>query len=343
VIEVREVSFPSETERARIYADEGVDAIRTVKDDAGNIVEVWVRWHAVDHFNLSGPGDRHYVADRLKGLVLFGDGVRGLIPPPGKDNIRAPLYRSGGGKTGNRPPGAITELKTTIPFVDAVVNHHPSGGGSDQEDLKDVMIRGPRHIKSRDRAITKEDFEWLTYQAAGEIAKARCLPTTRVVASILSGGSPGWVTVIIVPQGDMAEPLPTEALIRTLKNYLTRYSSVTIADQIDVIGPTYVRIAIEAVVIPRKLEEAKAVEKRVSENLAAFLHPVKGGSDGHGWEFGKDVYLSEIAAVIQGTEGVDRVRDVVLKTAQGETKESIEIPENGLPSSGEHMILSVGA
>ena len=53
------------------------------------------------------------------------------------------------------------------------------------------MLRGPRHIKSRDRAITKEDFEWLAHQAAGEIAKARCLPTTRVVAGNLHGESPG--------------------------------------------------------------------------------------------------------------------------------------------------------
>ena len=343
VIEVREVSVPSATEQARIYADEGADSIRIVKDDAGNALEVWVRWHPVDHFNLSGPADRHYVTDRVKGRVLFGDGARGLIPPSGKDNIRALFYRSGGGKTGNRPAGVITELKTTIPFVDAVVNHQPSSGGTDQEDLKDVMLRGPRHIKSRDRAITKEDFEWLAYQAAGEIAKVRCLPTTRVVAASLHDESPGWVTVIIVPAGEMAEPLPSEGLTRTVKAYLASYAPSTIIDHIDVIGPNYVRIGIEADVIPKNIEEAKAVEKRVSESIAGFLHPVTGGPEGQGWEFGKDVYFSEVAALIHGTEGVDRVRKVLLKTPQGETTEHVSIPQNGLPSSGEHLIRSVGA
>ena len=342
-IEVREPSLPSATEQARVYAHEGAQSIRTVKDDAGNVLEVWVRWHAVAHFNLSEPGDRHYVVDRVKGVILFGDGVRGLIPPSGKDNIRASLYSSGGGETGNRAAGVITELKTTIPFVDGVVNHQPASGGADQEDVKDVMIRGPRQIKSRDRAITKEDFEWLAYQAAGDIAKARCLPTTRVAAGNLRGESPGWVTVIIVPAGEMAEPLPSEGLIRTVKTYLARYSSSTIVDRIDVIGPTYVRIGIEAVVTPRNIEHAKAVEKRVSENIAAFLHPVKGGPEGQGWEFGKDVYFSEVAALIQGTEGVDRVREVILKTLQGETTDHVSIPENGLPSPGEHLIRSVGA
>jgi len=343
VVEVREPSLPSEEERARIFAEEGADAIRLVKDDAGNIAEVWARWHAVDHFNLSGPGDRHYVVDRAKGVLLFGDGARGLIPPPGKDSIRSPLYRSGGGKTGNRPAGAITELKTTLPFIDAVVNYQASSGGSDQEDLKNVMIRGPRRIKSRERAITKEDFEWLAYQAAGEIASVRCLPTTRAVAGGLRGGSAGWVTLIVVPEGEMAEPLPTESLIRTVKGYLARYALATLFDRIDVIGPTYVPIAIEADVIPKRIEDAKALESRVLENLRAFLHPVKGGSEGRGWEFGKDVYLSEIAAVIQGTDGIDRVRRIVIKTARGEPKDRIDIPDDGLPSSGEHLIRSVGA
>jgi predicted phage baseplate assembly protein len=205
------------------------------------------------------------------------------------------------------------------------------------------LIRGPRHIKSRDRAITKEDFEWLAHPAAGEIAKTRCLPTTRLLAGNLHGESPGWVTVIIVPAGEMAEPLPNEGLIRAVKTYLARYSSTTIVDQIDVIGPTYVRIGIEAAVIPRNIEEAKAVETRVSENIAAFLHPVTGGPEGRGWEFGKHVYFSEVASLIQGTAGVDRVREVVLKTLQGETTDHVSIPENGLPSSGEHIIRSLGA
>jgi hypothetical protein len=344
MIEVREASLPSEAERARIFAAEGEDAIRLAKDAAGNIVEVWVRWHAVDHFNLSAPGDRHYVADRVKGLLLFGDGVRGLIPPPGKDSIRSPLYRSGGGKTGNRAAGLIAELKTTLPFIDAVVNHQASAGGFDQENLEDAMVRGPRLIKSRDRAITKEDFEWLAYQAAGgEIAKARCLPRTRLAAEGLRGNSSGWVTLVVVPETEEPQPLPNEGLIQTVKRYLAQYSLVTLVDQIDVIGPSYVPVAIEATVIPRRIEDAKAVEKRVLENLRAFLHPVKGGSEGQGWEFGKDIYLSEIAAVIQGTEGVDRVQEIVLKTEQGDVRDHVTVPENGLPSSGEHVIRSIGA
>jgi len=338
VIEIREPALPSEAERRRLIAEEGEDAIREVRDGAGNITEVWVRWHPVDALNLSRPSDRHYVIDRVKGLLLFGDGVRGLIPPPGKDNIRAAKYRSGGGKIGNHPAGAITELKTTIPFVDAVVNHQASAGGLDQEDLEAAMIRGPRHIKSRDLAITIEDFEWLAYHASGDIARTRCLPMIRVGPAGLQPDSPGWVTLIVVPEGEEDQPTPTEGLIQTVKDYLAQRALVTMARQIDVIGPAYTPVTVEATIVPKRIEEAKVVEKRVFENLRAFLHPVKGGPEGKGWEFGKNVYLSEIAAVIQGTEGVDSVREISL----GAGREKIEIPKNGLPSAGEHIIRSVG-
>lgn len=342
VIEISEPTLPSEAETQKIISEEGQDAIRTVKDDAGNITEVWVRWHEVNTFTLSGPVDRHYLVDRLKGRLLFGDGVRGLIPHPGKDNIKASVYRSGGGAIGNCPEGTITELKTTFPSIAAVVNHQASAGGSNQERLDGVMTRGPRHIKSRDRAVTVEDYEWLAYQASGEVAKTRCLPMAKMGPSSPVLNSPGWVTLILVPAGEEDQPVPTVGLIKTVKDYLAERSLATMKEQIDVIGPAYTPISVEATVVPKRIEESKAVEKKVFENLKTFLHPLKGGPDGEGWEFGRDVYLSEIAAVIQGTEGVDHVQEIILKVDGKAVQGKIEIPQNGLPSSGRHTVTSVG-
>lgn len=340
VIEIREPILPSEADTERIIDDEGPHAIRTVKDDAGNIIEVWVRWHEVSTFTLSDSVDRHYVVDRLKGRLLFGDGIRGLIPPPGKDNVKASIYRSGGGVIGNRPSGAITELKTTIPFVASVINHQASSGGFDQERLEGVMIRGPRHIKSRDRAVTVEDYEWLAYQASGEVARTRCLPMTRMAGNVPLMNNPGWVTLIVVPAGEEDEPLPTVGLIKTIKDYLAERSYMTVKSQVDIIGPTYTSISVEASVFPKRIEESKTVEKNVHENLKKFLHPLTGGPSGEGWEFGRDVYVSEIAAVIQGTEGVDGVQEIILKVDGGVGQDKVEIPEHGLPSSGRHIIKS---
>ena len=112
----------------------------------------------------------------------------------------------------------------------------------------------------------------------------------------------------------------------------------------DVIGPRYVAIDVAAEVTPLRIEEAKAVEKRVFDKLRAFLHPLSGGPDGAGWEFGRAMYLSEVGAVVQGTVGVDRVRNLsIRKSGSDQSQESIAMGSNDLAASGHHTIVATGA
>ena len=53
-----------------------------------------------------------------------------MTPPLGRNNVRAATYRIGGGKRGNRPAGVITQLKSTIPYVEGVSNLDAASGGS---------------------------------------------------------------------------------------------------------------------------------------------------------------------------------------------------------------------
>ena len=46
--------------------------------------------------------------------------------------------------------------------------------------------------------------------------------------------------------------------------------------------------------------------------LAAFFHPLTGGPDKTGWPFGRDVYASEVYAVLEQVQLVNYVEDVVL-------------------------------
>ena len=347
MVEIREPTLPADADRARIVAAEGQGAIRTVKDAAGNITEIWVRWHAVGALSLSSASDRHYVLDRVTGRLMFGDGVQGHIPPAGKANILAKVYRAGGGMKGLCEKRSLTELKTTLPLIDKVTNYQSTAGGADQEDIDKVAMSGPLRIKSRDRAVTVEDYEWLAREAASEVAKSRCLPLTKgasLTEANRQGADPGWITVMIVPRGQEDQPLPTEQLIGSVRRYLTDRSLATLGSQIDVIGPRYVPIDVTAEIIPRRIEEAKSVEKRVFDDLKAFLHPLSGGPDGEGWEFGRAIYLSEIGAVVQGAEGIDRVRDLTIKKSGAAVpRERIIIGSDDLPASGQLTIVATGA
>jgi Baseplate J-like protein len=136
--------------------------------------ESWVQWQSVPDFYSSTPSDRHYMLDRLTGTVQFGDGQHGKIPPPGLNNIRAHYY-TGGGTQGNLAVETITQLKTTIPFIDHVTNLTAAGGGAAQESLDRVKARGAKSLRHRNRAVTAQDIEDLAFEASTAVVRVRAI------------------------------------------------------------------------------------------------------------------------------------------------------------------------
>ncbi len=333
VIEIKEEVSLSETEIKKIEEEEGADAVRKIKDEkTGEIKEVWVRWHEVKNFALSGSLDRHYVIDRSNGKITFGDSTRGISPPKGKNNIVARLYRSSSGKKGNLEPGTITTLRRPILNIERVINHFSSSGGSDEEDLENAIFRSPHTIKNRNRAITVEDFEWLARDVSHDIVKAKCISGDRI-------------TVLILQERDDETPQPDAGLKESVEKYLKERALLTIRDRIKVVGPDYKKINLKVSVKIRLeyLSESSIISERIMGRLKTFLHPVKGGQYGKGWDFGKDIYFSEVAAVIEDIEGVDYVKNIekiekgiAIKEMTGAGR--IIIDENTLPCAGNIIV-----
>lgn len=319
VIEVREPVVPV-----------GLEGVRNVKDNTGKTVEIWVQWKPVGRFTQSGPSDRHYVIDRTEGKVMFGDGINGLIPPPGKTNIQATSYRSGGGSMGNLPSGTITVLRTTFPSVGSVINHDAAFGGINQEGVEQVMLRGPHSIKNRGRAVTVEDFEWLARQVSGHIARSQCLSNVRLSPGGTLTKAPGWVLLVIVPDTKGERPMPNEILLSDVKKYIADRSLLSLADRLDVIGPRYIEFEIDINLVSKAEVEEKQLQQRVNVRLRDFLSPLKGGHDCDGWIFSHRVSLSEIMRVVRETEGVDRIFTAGLRYEDKRVTE-IPMPATGLP------------
>jgi hypothetical protein len=310
---VREPERPTAEEEASIKDEEGADAVqlRAVVDGA---TQVWVRWHEVKSLSRSGARSRHYTIDRITGQVRFGDGIHGLIPPEGRDNILCEVFRAGGGASGNQPIGAIDQLKTSIPYIAAVSNPVAADGGADAETLAEVQERGPQTLRHRDRAVTPDDFEWLARQAMGtRIARAKCLPNRNRDLD----REPGWVTVIIVPRGPEKKLAPSAELIRAIEDdFATRSLAMLLGEppaRINVIGPGYLPVEVLVEVRPVSLPQASAVRQAVLSALDTFLHPLTGGPDGQGWAFGRDVFLSELYAAFEAIPGVEHVHNLRFK------------------------------
>jgi predicted phage baseplate assembly protein len=315
-------------------------------------------WKEAPDFSSSGPDDRHYVLEPITGEVRFGPAVRqpdgtmklyGSIPPR-HANILMESYRYGGGQEGNVQTGVINTLKTSIPFIARVSNRIPAWGGLDPESLEAAKMRVPAILRSRDRAVTESDFEFLARQAlpAG-IGRVKCLQPRPAEAGRIV---PGQIYLLVIPR----IPYPTGYLdpdklklrdedIKILETYLDERRLLT--TRLDIRPPAYHWIAVRV-----KLHSAPGVSKtkieaQVKARLYRFLNPLVGGFDGTGWEFGRDLFISDVYQCLQGIPDVQFVRSVEMfaakpgEGAQGAAIESQEVIAHGVIASGLHEVVFV--
>jgi predicted phage baseplate assembly protein len=308
---VREPERPSPEERIEIEQLEGKDAIAISTNVSDQLEEIWVRWHEVSDFYGSGSRDRHYVLDRMTGEIRFGGDGQGMAPPMGRNNIRMARYQSGGGSQGNQAAETVTDLKTTVPYVDRMINHEPASGGADLESITAVQESAPKQLRHRDRAVTWQDIEDLTYAASSEIARVKVLTPPQFEPkdqtktwipdsmkeskkSDLFAELPGLetalekagkVTVLIVPDSPLQQPVPSLALVEQVKRYLGDRLSPDLT--LEVTEPAWVEVTVTAEIVPVSLEAANGLADRVSAALTGFLHPLTGGTKKRGWPFGR--------------------------------------------------------
>lgn len=149
-------------------------------------------WTEVTDFGNSTDRDGHFTLDDASGTVSLGPLIRsprgrdhqyGRIPPAGRA-LRFSRYWSGGGLAGNVGAQTITVLKTAIPYVAWITNYTQALGGTESEDIEHVKMRGPRTLRTRERAVTPEDFETLALQATPAVARARCQVVGGLVSTV---------------------------------------------------------------------------------------------------------------------------------------------------------------
>ncbi|MCA9873032.1 MAG: putative baseplate assembly protein, partial [Anaerolineales bacterium] len=265
-------------------------------------------WQQVDDFFASGPDDPHFTLQPTTGAVTFGDGLNGRIPTANpanpNGNIVARLYRSGGGTRGNVGADAIADIQNFVQYVDSVTNLFPAAGGSDEESVDAAKQRAPYEIKSRDRAVTSEDFEFFAIQTPGvRVRRAKVQP---LVHPQFPGVTiPGVVTVIVVPESDDPRPMPSPRTVTAVCQCLNQHRLLT--TEVYVVPPVYRKVKIEAQLIARPQADLAEVKQAVESALTTLFHPLRGGDDGLGWEFGRTIFYSEVYRIILQVSGVDRI------------------------------------
>jgi predicted phage baseplate assembly protein len=283
--------------------------IRLVRNLAKNVTEVWVTWSSQPNLLRSGPDDRHYFVDRARGLLFFGDGTQGKIPPP-TAQILARQYQTGGGSSGNVAARTITQLQNAIPGIQAAFNPRPAEGGADGETLAALSARAPMTVRHRGRAIEPADYETMAHEASPAVAIARAIPTRDPNGRPL----PGWITLVIIPGSQDARPWPSFGMRQEILAYIAERAPADIvaAGRLYVTGPNYLPVDVTATIAPVDFNSVGSVEKDALQTLTGFLHPLRGGLDGHGWAPGAGVYLSDVARALERVGGIDYIADLEL-------------------------------
>ena len=146
-----------------------------------------------------------------------------------------------------------------------------------------------------------------------------------------------------MPQSLAPRPDSSRELRRIVHRYLAQRAVATVApERIAVIGAEYFPVGVSAIVASRVAAEAGVVRARAQAALEAFLHPVAGGPEGRGFAFGRGVYLSDIAAVLEALDGVDYVSRVDLLVDGIPAGESVAVPGDRIVAAGPVSVETTG-
>jgi predicted phage baseplate assembly protein len=314
----------------------------------------WEKWREVEDFAETGPFDKCYTCDSATGEIRYGpalpqpDGSAhsyGAIPPRGA-TIRFSKYRYGGGVAGNVQAGALMVLKTSIPYVDRVINHIDATGGTDAETIEMAQMRAQQLLRSRGRAVTESDYESLVMLADSRVQRARCVQPEAAGAS--EGPLAGQIYILLIPRVNRPEQriLPEqlkleEDLRESVRHYLDDYRLLAV--RLNIREPEYSWVTVEISVAPTFEANPDRVRRDIEQQLYRFLNPLVGGPAGQGWPFGRDLYPSDIYSCLHEVVGIEYIQSLRLyfqspSGSRREITDKLSIPMHGLIASAEHRV-----
>lgn len=299
---------------------------------------VWVRYKEVDNFYSSTPFSRHFVVDYREQKIHFGDGQRGINPPRRKFNIRLESYSTGGGAAGNVAAGTLRTLTQSIPFIAGCDNPFPAEGGADMETVDNLKSRAAGVFKSLQRAVTEEDFQWLSREASASVGRAWCLKEKNKQGEIVI------VIIPVVPSGEALayKLIPSRELLRRVTAYLEDRKLV--GTKIRVQGPVYRAFNIRLTLVFRSdILDVERLKKSIENTLRSFCHALTGG-EGNGWEFGKSVTTGAVLKQLEKVQGILSVDEVRLYDVDtGVTVEKLVVKDDEIPYLDEVQVENRGA
>jgi Baseplate J-like protein len=340
---------PVEPSTVRIYTQEN---------------NTWQAWTLCEDFLSSTRRDFHAVLEATTGILAFGNGEHGRVPPQLKPRVASSpgdclifaVSESTLAQKGNLPPNQINGLTDSphnraflyspaaVPDgwtqlnsqLGAISNPLAAQGGTAAETVALAAGRADNLVTTSGRVVTLSDYEKRAMETPGTRI-ARATAWANLHPDFPCFEAPGVITVIVLPFLPQGRPVPTAGLLQAVRSYLRPRR--VIGTRVEVVGPTYLQVAINATVQSKMGASKTALQAAVVAALNTFLDPLVGGPEGTGWPFGRDVYRAEIMRIVSEVTGVDYVASLDLVPGDGPVQcGNVCVGPTWLVTPGPHQI-----
>lgn len=289
-------------------------------------------WRFIDNLVEAGPRDQVFTT-RLDAegntYIVFGDGINGAIPAAGQ--TLSALYKVSAGLQGNIDintdlevsfiPGSGQELSS----IDVRFDVAPYGG-ADPDDLNQLRRKIKQAIASRRRAVTLDDYEYLT-GLVPRVGRSKAFSenprsVTLYMQTQDDGSlSPGWDDDLEAPTANW------DFVANEVEEYLA--DKIPVGTTVTILPPVYVDLAVTVTVTAdsnfRNLDVQQAVVNKfinLSDGIFAYER----------YGFGDTVPVSDLIFYVMGVPGVRSLNINVLDTlTPGTAYEDVLLDPNQIP------------
>ncbi len=300
-----------------LYSDFGVMiAEKNCKDN------IFYKWKRVDDFFSSGKYDKHYILDKGRKIIIFGDHIHGMAPRVLQDSIKLSNLRTTFGENSNTKEGMINAVVTSNAVLKKarITQIKPATGGIDAETLNHAESRAAELFSNPGRAVNLEDYEEVVRETPGLMfTNVKILPNYMEDEDTQKQNC---ITVAVRWNRKVGLTLP-KSYEQNIMHQIDRYRLIN--TKVKVVAPEYVGLIIrgEIVVDSFYRENEGLIEKEI-EHFVEDLNQ----------ELGQPLRFGDLFGMIDRLKYVSHLSNLKItpvgKHIQKNVSEDVIIPPNGV-------------